>query len=66
MRAKVDHSLAHFGSHAPPANTKGKKGVIEWDESLEAMKQEKEKAEAVWGEFGSPPSAHRRTNRDRT
>ncbi|KAG8711170.1 hypothetical protein FRC08_016235 [Ceratobasidium sp. 394] len=47
----IDHSLAGFGSRAPPTNRKDKKGVIEWDESLEAMKQEKEKAEAVWGAF---------------
>ncbi|QRV90090.1 hypothetical protein RhiJN_18108 [Ceratobasidium sp. AG-Ba] len=44
----IDHSLAHFGSRAPLTTHKDKKGVIEWDESLEAMKQEKEKAEAVW------------------
>ncbi|QRV75399.1 hypothetical protein RhiJN_03414 [Ceratobasidium sp. AG-Ba] len=44
----IDHSLAHFGSQAPLTTRKDKKGVIEWDESLEAMKQEKEKAEAVW------------------
>ncbi|KAG8738597.1 hypothetical protein FRC10_006668 [Ceratobasidium sp. 414] len=47
----VDHSLARFGSGVPLANRKAKKGVIEWDESLETMKQEKEKAEAVWGKF---------------
>ncbi|KAG8793550.1 hypothetical protein FRC12_002420 [Ceratobasidium sp. 428] len=44
----VDHSLAHFETRAPLTNRKDKKGVIEWDESMEAMKQEKEKAEAVW------------------
>jgi len=44
----VDHSLSHFGSQAPLANRKDRKAVIEWDESLEQMKQEKEKAEAVW------------------
>lgn len=44
----VDHSLAHIGSRAPPTGRKDRKGVIEWDESLETMKQEKDKAEAVW------------------
>ncbi|KAG9128088.1 hypothetical protein FRC07_004982 [Ceratobasidium sp. 392] len=44
----IDHSLAHFGTRAPLTNRKDKKGVIEWDESLESMKQEKDKAEAVW------------------
>lgn len=46
---QVDHSLAHIGSRAPPTGRKDRKGVIEWDESLETMKQEKDKAEAVWG-----------------
>ncbi|KAF8596275.1 hypothetical protein BDV93DRAFT_610963 [Ceratobasidium sp. AG-I] len=44
----VDHSLAHIGSRAPAPSRKDRKGVIEWDESLETMKQEKDKAEAVW------------------
>ncbi|QRW04306.1 hypothetical protein RhiLY_03305 [Ceratobasidium sp. AG-Ba] len=52
----IDHSLAHFGSQAPLTTRKDKKGVIEWDESLEAMKQEKEKAEAVWGKIQKRPS----------
>ncbi|CUA68484.1 hypothetical protein RSOLAG22IIIB_03521 [Rhizoctonia solani] len=64
----IDHSLDNFGSRAPPASRKGQKGVIEWDESLEAMKQEKEKAEAVWelkARFKHAPQSKPRANERR-
>ncbi|KAG9078355.1 hypothetical protein FS749_009660, partial [Ceratobasidium sp. UAMH 11750] len=62
----IDHSLAGIGSRAPPTNRKDKKGVIEWDESLEAMKQEKEKAEAVWdlkARFKNAPQVQTKSER---
>ncbi|CEL55638.1 hypothetical protein RSOLAG1IB_01650 [Rhizoctonia solani AG-1 IB] len=64
----IDHSLANFGSRAPPESRKGRKGVIEWDDSLEAMKQEKEKAEAVWelkARFKHAPQSKPRANERR-
>ncbi|CAE6460859.1 unnamed protein product [Rhizoctonia solani] len=64
----IDHSLANFGSHAPPASRKDRKGVIEWDQSLETMKQEKEKAEAVWelkARFKHAPQSKPRANERR-
>ncbi|EUC57099.1 hypothetical protein RSOL_208240 [Rhizoctonia solani AG-3 Rhs1AP] len=64
----IDHSLDNFGSRAPPVSQKGQKGIIEWDESLEAMKQEKEKAEAVWelkARFKHAPQSKPRANERR-
>ncbi|CAE6409737.1 unnamed protein product [Rhizoctonia solani] len=64
----IDHSLANFGSRAPPESRKDRKGVIEWDDSLEAMKQEKEKAEAVWelkARFKHAPQSKPRANERR-
>jgi hypothetical protein len=52
----VDHSLAHISTRPQDkqiesSTRKSKKGVIEWDESLDEMKREKESAEAVWGKL---------------
>ncbi|KAF8699079.1 hypothetical protein RHS03_07330, partial [Rhizoctonia solani] len=68
MDDDIDHSLANFGSRAPLASRKDRKGVIEWDNSLEAMKQEKEKAEAVWelkARFKHAPQSKPRANERR-